>query len=413
MNIVIAGAGVAGITAAETARAADPKANITIFSQERERLYYRPRLPEVVAGKVPMDKIFANPEGWFLEKNLEFRAGESLVDICLDTHQVRGSLGSRLIYDRLLLATGAESAKPPWPGVDLPGVYAVRSLNDAVSLYYDAGRAKEAILVGSGLLGLEMGNALITRGLKTRVIERGTRVLPRQTTPKSGAKLLQVLTKLGFEILLGQEVQHAYGQDRLEGVVLKSGQEARGQILILATGIKPNLDLAKLIKLKTDKAIVVDEYLETSLPGVYAAGDCAQSPDGFSGLWTISRLQGLTAGANLVAQDAASRKIYEAQPPSTLLKVAGIDLIAAGNIDPDGQLTGLEAEDENAYRKLLLDPKGLLVGFTILGTKAGNRELNEALGQKIIPSELWEPLKSLDFDFAKIKALPKESGATS
>jgi nitrite reductase (NADH) large subunit len=406
MNIVIAGAGVAGVTAAEAARSADPKANITVFCQERDRLYFRPRLPEVVAGKVAPDKVFVHPENWYREKNVELRLGESLVDVCLESRQVRGSLGSRQTFDRLLLATGAEPFRPPLPGSDLPGVFAVRRLVDAVSLYYEAKRAQSAVLVGSGLLGLEIGHALTAHGITVHVLERSSRVLPRQTTPKSGAKLLEMLAKLGFAIHLGQEAAQAAGAGRLSAVTLKSGEEIPAQILILATGIAPNVGLAKAMGLKVDRAIVVDEHLETSLPGVYAAGDCAQTPDGFTGLWTVSRLQGLVAGVNLAAKEPGDRQAYVGRPPSAVLKVAGINLVAAGDIDPDGKLTGLEAEGESGYRKLVLDGKGLLVGFTNLGTAAGNRELTEALGHKVIPAQLHAELGRMDFDFAKIKELP-------
>ncbi|MDR2141985.1 MAG: FAD-dependent oxidoreductase [Deltaproteobacteria bacterium] len=407
MNIVIAGAGIAGISAAETIRAADPKANITIFSQERDRLYFRPRLPEVVSGKAPADKVYVHPDSWYREKNLELRLGESLAEVCLDNQQVRGSLGSRQTYDRLLLATGAESFRPPLPGADLPGVFSLRSLPDAVNLFYAAAKAQEAVLIGSGLLGLEIGYALTLRGLRVHVLERSDRILPRQTTPKSGAKLLGILSKIGFEIHLKSQAAKAVGKDLLSGVELSSGETIPAQILILATGIAPNLGLAKALGLKTDRAIVVDQYLETTLPNIYAAGDCAQSLDGFSGLWTISRLQGLAAGTNLIAQERESRVVYKPQPPSSVLKVAGVDLIAAGDLDPEGRLNGVEAESENSYRKLTLNKEGLLVGFTNLGTMAGTRELTEALGQKILTDDLLADLTRLDFDFAKIKALRK------
>ncbi|MDR0550353.1 MAG: FAD-dependent oxidoreductase [Deltaproteobacteria bacterium] len=406
MNVVIAGGGIAGVTAAEAARAVDPKANITVFSLERDRLYFRPRLPEVVAGKVSQDKIFVHPETWYREKNIELRLGESLIEVCQDNHQLRGSLGSRQTYDRLLLATGAESFRPPLPGANLPGVFAVRRLTDAANLYYETSRAQAAVLVGSGLLGLEIGHALTLRGLKVHVLERSDRVLPRQTTPKSGAKLLGLLTKMGFEIHLGQQASRAFGQERFSGVILASGEEILSQILILATGVTPNLDLAKALGLKVERAIVVDEYLETSTQDIYAAGDCAQSPDGFTGLWTVSRLMGLTAGANLMAQDRGTRKVYRPQPPSSFLKVAGIDLIAAGDLDPDGRLTGVEAETETSYRKVVVNATGLLVGFTNLGSTNGNRELTEALGQKVLPPAILGELSQVDFDFAKIKSLP-------
>ncbi|MDR1872760.1 MAG: FAD-dependent oxidoreductase [Deltaproteobacteria bacterium] len=406
MNIVIAGGGVAGITAAEAAHLADPRANITIFSQEREALYFRPRLPEIVSGKVTADKIAVHPPEWYREKKLELRLGESLAQVSLADKEIRGSLGSRQTFDRLLLATGAESFRPPLPGANLKGVFAIRRLNDAINLFYEAGRASEAVLVGSGLLGLEIGHALTLKGLKVHVLERSDRVLPRQTTPKSGAKLGEALTKMGFSIHLRQEADRAYGTERLDGVTLKSGEGIPAQILILATGITPNLDLAKALGIKTDRAIIVDEYLATSAPEVYAAGDCAQTLDGFTGLWTVSRLQGLVAGANLVAKDPGSRQVYKAQPPSSVLKVAGIDLIAAGNIDPDNKLLGLEAEDGGSYRKLVLNPDGLLVGFTSLGTTKGNLELTGALARKIIPESLRADLGRIDFDFARIKELP-------
>ncbi|MDR1085765.1 MAG: FAD-dependent oxidoreductase [Deltaproteobacteria bacterium] len=407
MKIVIAGAGIAGITAAEAARESDPKAEITVFSQERELLYFRPRLPEVVAGKVTQDKILVHPAEWYQEKKIELRKGESLVEVNLEDKLIRGSLGSRQYFDRLLIATGAESNKPPLPGLDLAGVYAVRRLTEAAHLFYEADRSREAVLVGSGLLGLEMGYALTARGLKVHVMERSGRILPRQTTPKSAAKLQRMLAKLGFEFHLGKNAVKAVGLTRVEKVILDSGEELPAQLLILAAGIVPNVSLARTLGLKIDRSIVVDEYLETSMPGIYAAGDCAQSKDGFSGLWTISRAQGLIAGANLAAAEPGARTAYRAAPPSSTLKVAGIDLVAVGNIDPDDKLTGLEAETETAYRKVVLDSQGLLVGFTNLGTRAGNRELTAAAGRKIIPDSMRNELTEASFDFAKLDALPQ------
>ncbi|MDR1395475.1 MAG: FAD-dependent oxidoreductase [Deltaproteobacteria bacterium] len=405
MNIVIAGAGVAGITAAEAAREADPKADIIIFSRERDLLYFRPRLPEVAAGKVRQDAILVHPAEFYREKKLDVRLGESLADIDLESRQIRGTTGSRLLFDRLLLACGAESNRPPLPGAQLPGVFAVRSLPDAVSLYYEASRSREAVLVGSGLLGLEMGYALTVHGIEVNVLERSDRILPRQTTPRSAAKLQKILEAKGFRFHLGRQAVRAEGRDRLEKVVLDSGEELQAQILLLAAGIVPNLDLARLLKLKIDRAVTVDEYLETSIPGIYAAGDCAQSRDGFSGLWTISRSQGLIAGANMAAPDRSARKIYEPVPPSTTLKAAGVDLTSSGNLDPGSKLTGLEAEDETSYRKVVLDSSGLVVGFTNLGTKKGNAELAKAVDCKVLPPEIREGLTRMDFDFSLLKNL--------
>ncbi|MDR1657900.1 MAG: FAD-dependent oxidoreductase [Deltaproteobacteria bacterium] len=398
MNIVIAGCGVAGVTAAETARQKEPSANITVFSLERDALYYRPRLPEIISGKLEIEKIYAHPDSWYQEKNIELRKGESLLEVCTESRLVRGALGSRLNYDRILIATGAESAKPAPVDYQLPGVFTVRRLPDAMALFYEAKRSQSAVIVGGGLLALEIGCALGAVGVKVHILERSERILPRQTTPASSAKLNSYLTEKGLEFHLGASLASVKGRDRLTGVELTNGLNLSAQILIVAAGITPNLKLAQDLGLKTDRGIVVDHFLETTLEDIYAAGDCAQTPDGFGGLWTIGRQQGLVAGHNLVC-GPTERIAYQPTPPSSTLKVAGLDLVAAGNIDPDGKLNSVVAETEKTYRKVVVDVDSLLVGYTNLGTTKGNRELAGALGTKKLSEQTLTALADPNFDF--------------
>ena len=403
MNIVIAGFGVAGATAAEAARKQNPKAYITLFSKEKDLFYYRLRLPEVVAGDLAPDKVIAHPQSWYDERRIELRLGESLAEVNLKEKIIRGSTGSRQHYDRMLLAVGAESNRPPYPGDKLDGVYAVRSLNDAWSLSLFAKGKQRAVLIGGGLLGLEMGYALAKQGLKVTVLERGGRVLPRQTTPASAELLRRQLGALGLEFSLNSEADRFEGARKVENVVLKSGEDLPADVVLISAGIMPNLSLATGLGLTIDKAVVVDEYLTTSNPDIYAAGDCAQFPGAVGGLWTTSRAQALVAGANLAVTDPAERKKYVPDPPSNTLKVAGIDLVAAGNLDPDGKLRGVEAETGQAYRKVVLNGEGRLAGFTNVGTTKGNRELNAALlAKKVLSEEAVSGLADLDFDFAKL-----------
>ncbi|MDR2301005.1 MAG: FAD-dependent oxidoreductase [Deltaproteobacteria bacterium] len=402
MNIVIAGAGVAGVTAAEKAREVNPQAHITVFCQEKEALYYRPRLPDIVKGTLSVEKIFAHPDSWYQEKNIELRKGEALIEICAENNQVRGSLGSRLVYDSLLVATGAESSRPSPVNYDLPGVFTVRHLYDAMTLHYEAKRSKTAVMMGAGLLALEIGCALGAMGLSVHILERAGRILPRQTTPGSAKKLEKYLTEQGLVIHLNASITGTTGSDRLQRVETSDGQPIDTQILVVAAGVTPNLELAKHLDLKLDRGIVVDEYLETSKPGVYAAGDCAQTKDGAGGLWTIGRAEGLIAGHNL-AVPRDQRKVYQAVPPSSSLKVAGLDLVAAGNLDPDNKLTGAEFENEKTYRKVVVDSEGLIVGYTNLGTTAGNRELAAALGKVKIKPEILTGLSQENFDFSLLK----------
>lgn len=402
MNIVIAGFGVAGATAAETARKQNPKAYITLFSKEKDLFYYRPRLPEVVGGDLAPDKVFAHPADWYSERNIELRLGESLAEIHTQGKVVRGSVGSRQTYDKLLLAVGAESIRPSFPGDKLDGIFAVRSLNDAWSLNYYAQGKKKAVLIGGGLLGLELGYALTKHGIKVTVLEMGDRILPRQTTPKSADLLRKELGALGLEFRLQCQADRFEGNRQVENVVLKNGQDLAADIVLISAGITPNLSLATTLGLKVDRGIVVDEYLQTSVPDIFAAGDCAQYPGAVGGLWTTSRAQGLVAGVNIAATGRSEMKKYEPEPPANTLKVAGIDLVSAGNIDCADQFTGVEAATESTYRKVVVDTERRLIGFTNVGTTLGNRELQKALtAKKVISSQTLEALASPNFDFAQ------------
>jgi nitrite reductase (NADH) large subunit len=401
MNIVIAGAGVAGTTAAEVARQECPEAGITLFALERERLYYRPRLPEIVSGKLEVEKAYAHPESWYIDKAIELRKGEFLQDICLDNRQVRGSMGSRLTYDKLLIATGAEPARPAPVNYKLPGVYTLRHIDEATSLYYDAKRARTAVMLGGGVLALEIASALASSGLKVHVLERSQRVLPRQTTPESAALLGELLSAQGLIIHLESGLAAVKGADRISGVELASGAVIDTQLLVVCTGVVPNVLLAKAMGLKTDRGVVVDRFLETTLENVFAAGDCAQTPDGQGGLWSIARQQGLCAGHNLVS-DPKDRRPYEPIPASSVLKVAGVDLVAAGDIDPDGKLKSSVAKTATTYRKVVVDNDGLVKGYTNVGTTKGNRELSLALGKKAIAADVLAALEDPGFDFSRL-----------
>jgi len=400
MNIVIAGFGVAGATAAEIVRQKNSKAYITLFSRENDLFYYRLRLPEVVSGSLSPEKVIVHPKSWYDERGIELRLGESLLEVHPDVKILRGSTGSRQQYDRLLLAVGAECNRPSFPGDKLDGIHTVRSLNDAWSLALAAKGKARAALIGGGLLGLELGYSLTRQGLKVTVLEQSDRVLPRQTTPAGSELLRRQLESLGLEFKLNCQADRFEGNRKVENVVLKNGQDLATDLVLISAGIKPNLSLATALSLKIDQAVLVDEYLQTSHPDIYAAGDCAQFPGSVGGLWPTARAQGLVAGANLAAENPAEREKYIPEAPSNILKVAGIDLVAAGNIDAGNLLKGIEASDLNFYRKVVLDGENRLVGFTNIGTTNGNRELNAALtNRKVIDAETGAGLADPGFDF--------------
>ncbi|MDR1314096.1 MAG: FAD-dependent oxidoreductase [Deltaproteobacteria bacterium] len=407
MNIVIAGAGIAGLSAAEAARKENPKCEVVLFSREAQRPYFRPRLPQVVSGEAASDAIYVHPEEWYRQPGLEFRLGETLLEVNPETRQARGSLGSRLTYDALLVATGAVPFMPDAArNFTLPGVFPLRTLTDASALRQTAKSSRTAVLLGSGLLGLELGFALTRMGLTVHVLEMGGRVLPLQTTPKSSAKLQKLLEAKSFVFHLGAEAERAEGAERLERVVLKSGAGINCDLMAVSAGVTAAAELAVPLGLKTDRGIVVDQFMETTRPGVYAAGDCAQTPDRRGGMWSIARAEGLAAGRNIVQEDPARRVPYVPVAPSAILKVAGIDLTSVGNIDPEGKLPFSEHEEGDSYRKVVTSPAGLMAGFTVLGNREGVAELTRAVNKKSLDAGMLEALSGPGFDFKRLDALP-------
>ncbi|MDR3039090.1 MAG: FAD-dependent oxidoreductase, partial [Candidatus Adiutrix sp.] len=207
----------------------------------------------------------------------------------------------------------------------------------------------------------------------------------------------------GLDFELQAEAARFEGHRKVANVVLKDGRDLAADLVLIAAGVAPNLALATTLGLAVDKAIVVDEYLETSVPGLYAAGDCAQFPGAAGGLWTTARAQGLTAGANLAASTPEERRKFKPEPPSNTLKVAGVELVAAGDLDPEGRLQGVEAEDGSAYRKVVVDAEGRLVGYTNVGHARGNRELALALAARTVLSpRALAGLTDLNFDFSQL-----------
>ena len=402
MNIVIAGFGVAGCTAAEAARKQNPKAYITIFGKEKDMFYYRVRLPEVVSGELSPEKIIAHPQSWFDERGIEVRLGESLAEVHLEEKIIRGSMGSRQQYDKILLAVGAEANRSAYPGDRLEGIYTVRSLNDAWKLSYEVKDKRNVVLIGCGLLGLEIGHALAKRGLEVTALDISERILPRQTTPESSLALKCKLDSLGFNFKLNCDVDRFEGRHKVERVVFKDGTELPADLVIISAGVLPNLSLATTLGLKTDRAIVVDEYMQTSLPDIYAAGDCAQAEGAFGGLWNTARDQGLIAGANIAMTNPSDRKAYHPVPPTSTLKVAGIDFTAAGNLDPESSLCGVVAATNETYRKVVLNTDNCIVGFTNVGTTLGNKVLGKAMSDCVkVSPDIAKELASPDFDFTK------------
>jgi nitrite reductase (NADH) large subunit len=373
---IIVGAGVAGITACQAIREIDPKGELRIFTEETYPFYSRMRLPEVVSSKLEPERLVIRGPAWFEEKEVFFCPGEGVKQLCLDPLGVISSKGE-YGAQRLLLATGAYSFVPPIPGVELQGVFCLRTMADAINIRNQASYAKKAVLIGGGVLGLELGNALRLRGLEVTVVEVFERLLPRQTDPKAAEMLQAAMEAMGFRFHLGVQPKQIQGNDgKAAALLLGDGGTLEADMFLISAGVRPRLELAKAAGIKTDKAILVNDKLETSIPHVYAAGDCVEYRGVYYGIWPAAEEQGRVAGINMAGREAS----YAGTIMSNQLKVLGIDLLAAGQIDPEGLLESEVILDpkRSVYRKLVYK-EDRIVGAILLGDISGHKKILEAL----------------------------------
>jgi len=394
---VIVGCGTAGATAADKIRSRDEKGEIVVFSEEPVLYYYRPRLPDYIAGRAELQEFTLHPREWWDKRRIDLRLGVKVTKVDPAARTVQTSDGQTISYDSLLLATGARSFIPPVAGTDKEGVFALRDLADADRIVERAEKTSRAVLIGGGLLGLETGHGLLRRGIKVEVVEFFDRLMPRQMDPTGAAKLQAILEGMGFSFHLGARSREILGSGQAEGLSLEDGTEIPGGLVLFSAGVRPNLDLAKEMGLACDKGVTVDDRLATSREGVWAAGDLIEHQGRIYGLWPAAMSQGAIAGINM----SGGEELYRGTVPSTSLKVVGVDLMASGEIDAEGKLEAAVFQAEGIYRKMVLK-EGRIVGCLFLGLNKGAKECQTALEKG---AKVDRPLSELgreDFDFTKL-----------
>ena len=404
MKAIILGNGVAGTMTARTLRELDSSAEIMIISQERYPYYPRPNLIDFLAGDLPLERIFAFPADWAAKQRIEVQLGKEVTGLNAARMAVEVDRNEWAQGDKIVLATGASPLLPSIPGIDRKGVFSLRTLEDAVLLLEFLARGPEVVILGGGLLGLEIARAILKRGLKqVTVVEYFNRLLPRQLD-EIGARLLQSqLEKMGLRFLLGKEALEISGQETVSQVKFKDGSSLSAGAVVVASGIKPRLELASAAGLAVNRGILVDDYLQTSQPGIYAAGDVSEHRGRIYGLIPAAFDQARVVAYNLAGQI----KKYEGTVPANTLKVAGIFLTSAGQILPEGEgfevLSRLD-EEHGVYKKLVLKD-GQLVGAIWLGTKKGSVEITRLVQARKNPGPYKSDLLADDFDFSRLNNL--------
>ena len=401
MRIVIAGNGLAGTMVAKTVRELDSSAEIKIFSEEKHHYYPRPNMIDFLAGLLPLEKVFAFPADWVVRQKIELNLDCRLLKLELEKQQVVLDRGEKIPFDYLVLTTGSAPFIPPVKGLEKSGVFYFRTLDQALSLIDYLQSRPELLILGGGLLGLEIARALSTRGLdKVTVAEFYDRLLPRQLDQEAAWLLQKKLEESGIKFLLGRVAEEIIGEGSASGVRFKDGEIKPAGAVIIASGVRPRVELAAESGLKVERGVVVDDYLKTSHPRVWAAGDVAEHRGKVYGLIPASFEQARTLAFNLCGQI----KKYEGTIPSSMLKVAGVYVTSIGQIFPEGnEFEALVKKDEEAgiYKKLVLKNK-TCVGAIWMGTKKGVSEISRLIQTGKDVSRFKADLLEENFDFSLV-----------
>jgi 3-phenylpropionate/trans-cinnamate dioxygenase ferredoxin reductase subunit len=306
---IIVGASLAGAKAAETLRAEGFDGRVVLVGAEEERPYERPPLSkDYLRGEVGREKVYVHDESFYSEHDIELRLGTTAVELNASSKELTLGNGDRLSYDRLLLATGSEPRRLAIPGAELDGVLYLRSVHDSDALRERLDRGGAVVVVGAGWIGAEVAASARQRGLEVTIIEPASVPLERVMGAEVGAIYRDIHTDHGVEMLMRTGVEAFEGETAVERVRTSDGRLIECDFVVVGVGVAPRIQLAERAGLEVDNGILVDEHLETSVAGVFAAGDVANASHPFYGErirvehWANALHQGPAAARGMLGQ---------------------------------------------------------------------------------------------------------------
>ena len=370
MNYVIAGAGPAGVIAAETLRRLDPEGAITIVGAEKEPPYSRMAIPYYLADDVSEDGThLRHTDGHYDNLNIAVRQ-DRLASIAPGDKSVTLAGGDKLSYDKLLLATGSHTLKPPIDGMDLPGIENCWTLQDARNIVEKTKEGSRVVLMGAGFIGCIVLEALAARKVELTVIEMADRMLARMMDDTGADMLKRWCEKEGVRVMTSTRVA---GVEQTGGGLklnLDGADAVEADVVVCATGVAPNIDFLEGSGVETGDGILVNEYLETNVEGIYAAGDVAQGPDFSTGTKEVHAIQPTASEhGRLAARNMAGRKTeFKGSLSMNVLNTLGLVSSSYGlwmGVDGGDRV---EAVDKNGFKYLRLEFDGdVVVGALALG----------------------------------------------
>ena len=388
---VIAGAGPAGVRAAETIRRYDPDSSITVIGDEPA--YSRMALPYFLAGNIEEKAVLTGDSGYFSNLNVETRFGRSVASIDTGGNSVTLDDGSTVEYDNLLIATGSAATRPPITGADLSGVQNMWTLDDARGFLTGAKANGDVVIIGAGFIGLIILDGLHGAKHKVTFVELEDHILPRMISADGAAVVESWMSRHGVESVTGTSVTEISANNGRFSLSLQDGRSLEADSVVMATGIKPNMDFAASSGIDTGDGILVNNKMQTNVANVYAAGDVAQGPVLGSSAQEVHAIQptafehGRVAGANMAGQSIE----YAGSMGLNVLDAVGLQVASFGDWGNEADTTTVSSDLTSVYRRLswkddqivgaimvgrandvgALNDVGMVKGFIQAGTKLG------------------------------------------
>ncbi len=364
-RLAIIGNGMASVRLAEALVRRKPgRFEITIIGAERQPGYNRVLLSALMAGDVQPADIILRETSWYRENGIRLISGDPVISVDIVGRIARLQSGLRASFDQCVFATGSDAIRLPVPGMNKPGVLTFRDLNDVDVMENAASSAKRVAVIGGGLLGIEAAYGLAKRGADVTLVHVMDKLMERQLDATAAAFVSTALARKGVKVLLSHQTAMVYGEVQAEGLQFADGTRLAADLVVCAVGIRPNAGLAKSAGLAVNRGIIVDDIMQTSVPGFHAIGECAEHRGIAYGLVEPVYAQAETLAANLCEESAA----FEGMVLATNLKVSGVPVFSAGDfIGAEGtQCAVLENRSSGIYRKLVYAGPNL-VGCVMVG----------------------------------------------
>ena len=387
--VIVIGGGPVGIrTAQELSRRG---VDCIVFNAERWQPYNRVKLTPLLAGDAQLGQVM-QPLAFPGPGKVALYSDQSVIDVDRAAHTIKVRRGRLFRYSKLVFCTGSRAHVPPIPGRELSGVFLFRSADDVERLVARSFRSRRAVVIGGGLLGLEAARGLANRGARTSVIEHNPYLMPRQLDEAAGERLAKAITAMGLDVRTRASVARICGNDRVDAIELAGGERIDCDSVVICTGIRANIEMARDIGLAVGTGIKVTGGMRTSDPDIYAAGECAEFDGNVYGLVGPGFEQALVAASDIAGVETA----YTGSVPATKLKIVGTDIFSMGDVEQLAQRSDVrrvvyDSEERGIYRSIVLK-RGRIVGAIAVGDWPEINRLQEAIRitSRIMP---WQRMR--------------------